>query len=192
MVYKNYKVTYAVKCTIISIVAILLLYILFSGSEQRLVSISNETPTQTDDSKEKVTISETIFSASGKNPYTIAAREVTHSNNGIYFLDKVSGSYNVSHNGAVNIKAELGYFDSILNFVELKKDVKISYLGYDIISQGIKLDLQRNSANSPGEVHMHGTGGEIDAESFKTSPEFNQITFHGNVKAHFIINNTKR
>lgn len=188
MPYKYRKFSYLTKIGILILIIVSLGYIFFSNPKNisTIPTINKATPIQ-----EQAVISDTVFSASGKHPYKIIAKEVTHNRDGTYFLNTVSGSYSVDAVKEININAGVGYFDSSLNHIELKNNVKIGYLGYDLIGEEIKVDLTHHSANSNHGVHMWGEKGTIEAQNFETTEDFNQITFHGNVKANFIINSGK-
>ena len=137
--------------------------------------------------KAQVTVTDSVFSSTGDNSYKIVAKRVTQSDDGIYFLNTISGAYNLDNDEEIDMKALSGHFDSVLDRAQLENDVKVTYLGYDLISDILDLDLKHYSASSPGNVHVKGIGGSIDADSFKTTEKFNQITFTGHVSADFII-----
>jgi LPS export ABC transporter protein LptC len=186
MTQTYHKITYLSKLSIALLIVISVLYLILNY-------IKDDVPAKnsTVNSKAQVTVTDSVFSSTGDNSYKIVAKQVTQSDDGIYFLNTIAGAYHLDNSEEINIKAHSGRFDSILDVAQLENDVKITYLGYDLISDMLDLDLKHYSASSTTNVHIKGIGGSIDAESFKTTDKFNQITFHGNVKADFIINHKR-
>ncbi len=59
----------------------------------------------------------------------------------MYFLNTISGNYFLETGGAIDMQAHSGKFDAVLDVAHLENDVKINYLGYDLVSD--MLDLNR-------------------------------------------------
>ena len=182
MTQTYHKTTYFAKIVILVLIVASLLFLIINRPPSVVTEKAKTTST-----KAQVEVSDSIFSSTGKNSYKISAKRVTQSDDGVYFLNTISGLYHLDHKGDIHMNAHEGHFDSVLDSVELEKDVKVNYLGYDILSEQLNLDLKRYSARSPTMVHVSGKDGSIEAESFETTEEFNQIIFHGDVKADFII-----
>ena len=183
MTQTYHKITYFSKLAIAILIIASVLYLILNRPKNDAPSEnSNVNP------KAQVTVTDSVFSSTGDNSYKIVAKRVTQSDDGVYFLNTISGMYHLDNAEEIDMKAHSGLFDSVLDTARLENDVKITYLGYDLISDILNLDLKHYSASSPTNVHLKGIGGSIDAESFETTDKFNKIIFHGDVKANFIIN----
>jgi LPS export ABC transporter protein LptC len=177
-----HKITSLSKLFIIILIVISILYIIlnYRSSDTPIKNSSVNTQAQ-------VTVTNSVFSSIGDNSYKILAERVTQNKDGVYFLDTISGAYYLDNADEVKMQAHYGHFDSVLDIVKLENDVKVTYLGYDLISDVMNLDLKRYSASGQNSVHVKGASGSIDADTFKTTDKFNQITFTGNVSADFVI-----
>lgn len=183
-----HKSTYALKVVILLVIVVTMFFVIFNrpkNNPPKKIMNDNNAHTQ-------ITVTDSVFSSIGDNSYKISAKHVMQSEDGVYELKIISGGYHLDNNGEIDMKANLGKFDTILDIAHLENDVKINYLGYDLTSEMLDLDLKHFSASSPENVHLDGIGGSIDAKSFKTTDKFNQIIFHGDVKADFVINNTNK
>ena len=182
MTQTYYKTTYFSKLAIAILIVASVLYLIFNRTKNDdPVKSSNVNPSA------QVTVTDSVFSSTGENSYKIIAKRVTQSDDGVYSLNTISGIYHLDNDQEIDMKAISGHFDSVLDTAKLEKDVKVTYLGYDLISDILNLDLKHYSASSPTSVHVKGIGGSIDADNFKTTDKFDQIIFHGNVSADFVV-----
>lgn len=182
MAQRYFKITYYYKLLTILFIIVSLIYL---ASNYMLRSEKSEKVLNT---ISQITATDTVFSSTGKNSYKIIAKHVVQSKEGVYFLNTISGIYDLENKDEIDMSARSGYFDSVLDKAQLENDVKIMYLGYDIKSDILNLDLKHYAASSPTNVHVEGVNGSIDADNFTTTEKFNQIIFHGNVRAAFIVN----
>jgi len=182
-----HKLTHITKIVILLLIVVTVFFVIFNRPK-------NHAPKKINDghSSAQITVTDSVFSSIGDNSYKISAKHVKQSEDGIYELRVISGVYHLDNDSEIDMKAKSGKFDTILDVAHLENDVKINYLGYDLTSEILDLDLKHYSASSSQNVHLDGIGGSIDADSFKTTDKFNQIIFHGDVKADFVINNTNK
>ena len=185
-----HKTTYIFKLSIAILIVATILFMILNNHTQ---DDSVQKTSKDINTKVQVTVTDSVFSSTGDNSYQILAKQVTQSEDGIYLLDSVSGGYYLDNNNRIEMQAHSGKFDSILDVAHLKNDVKINYLGYDLMSDVLDLDLKDYSVSSSTNIRVKGSGRSIEADSFKTTNKFNQIIFHGDVKADFTLgNNHKR
>lgn len=185
MAHTYHKITYISKLAIALLILATILFLILN----RTKGDSSPKISQNINANAQVTVTDSVFSSTGDNSYKILAKRVTQNDDGVYFLNSISGGYHLDNDDEIDMKAHSGKFDSILDVAHLENDVKINYLGYDLMSDILDLDLKNYSASSPTNVHVKGIGGSIEAESFKTTDKFNQIIFHGDVQADFTIHN---
>ena len=186
MTHTYHKITYISKLAIALLIVATILFMILNN---RTKDDSSQNTSKNVNAKAQVAVTDSVFSSTGDNSYKILAKRVTQSDDGVYFLNSISGGYHLDNDDEIDMKAHSGKFDSILDVAHLENDVKINYLGYDLMSEALDLDLKNYSASSPTNVRVKGSGGSIEAESFKTTDKFNQIIFHGDVKADFTIHN---
>ena len=182
MTQTYHKKTYFSKLAIAILIAASVLYLILHRPKDDVLKQNKDV-----NSKAQVTVTDSVFSSTGDNSYKITAKRVTQSDDGVYFLNTISGNYSLENGGEIVMKAYSGKFDAVLDVAHLENDVKINYLGYDLESDMLDLNLKHYSASSTTNVRVKGIGGSIDAESFKTTDKFNQIIFHGDVKADFVV-----
>lgn len=179
--------TYISKILIVISIIFLLFYLLYTRPQ----SASSDTPSSKPlDTKAQISVTDSVFSSIGNNSYKIVAQNVTQNNDGLYILNNISGSYNFENGNQVYIEATSGDFDGMLEKAKLEKDAKVTFLGYDLESALLDMNLKNYSVSSPTNVLVKGTSGTINADSFETTQKLNQITFHGNVKADFVLHNS--
>ena len=188
MTYKYDRFTYAAKVVILLLIFVSILLVIFNRPKE----ISAKQIDDNVNSKAQVTVTKSVFSSTGDNSYKILAERITQDEDGVYSLNAISGGYHLDNDDEIDMKANSGKFDSVLDIAHLENDVKINYLGYDLMADRLDLNLKNYSASSPANVQVQGIGGSIEAESFKTTDKFNQIIFHGDVKADFTINNDRK
>lgn len=137
-----------------------------------------------------ITIENTVLSFKGIDEYEINASNITQNNLGIFLLNKVSGFYKIHKFENINIDALQGKLDQKNNKIILNQDVKINYLGYNLVSDSLTLDFDNKMLSSSAKVLISDDKIKVSADSFITEEEFNTIKLKGNVEAYFIIDNS--
>jgi LPS export ABC transporter protein LptC len=102
-------------------------------------------------------------------------------------MNKISGVYSLENNQNITIASDLGFINNYQDQIILSNDVKIGYEDYVMMSEILDFDLRTKSAASDKFVQIIGEDGSISADKFKTTGEFKQITFDGNVEANFNV-----
>lgn len=128
-----------------------------------------------------------IFTGNGKNSYKISAEKITKNTDGLYHMNKISGVYSLENQQNITIASDIGSINNYEDQIILNNDVKVGYEDYVMLSETLDFDLRTKSATSNKFVQIIGREGSISADKFKTTEEFKQITFDGNVEANFNV-----
>ena len=168
------------------------LFFVFEMVKKQL-SLEKKQNLEVENSKSQVSVivGDSVFSSVGKHPYKISAQNVVQENNGMYYLKHVSGFYTIDNNQILDLIAASGSIDSSVDAAKFTDGVNLKYVGYELVTSKLDINFKNHSAVAPGFVTIKGKNANVTANEFDASEEFNLITFHGDVKADFILHNSR-
>ena len=188
------KYKFIVKMTkgiLISLSLLFLFLILFKNKNDNVSFIKESKSKSPKLSDSEVNVGYPVFSSNGENSYRIFAEKINKGSGEKYFLDKISGIYNLKDKENITVNAINCTLDNEDNSAILKDDVKIGYENYLLLTEKININLDKKSAENDKLVTIIGDDSKITADRFKTNEDFCEVVFNGNVRAHFNLGSSK-
>jgi hypothetical protein len=136
-------------------------------------------------SNSEVNVGNPVFSSNGETSYRIFAKSINKGSGEMYYLNRISGTYHLDNKQNITINAINCALNNESDSAILNNDVKIGYENYLLVTDKINIDLRSKAAKNNSFVMIIGEDGKITADRFKTNEDFCEVTFDGNVKAHF-------
>lgn len=179
------------KTLLLSLVVLFLFLIIFHNKSNNFVTQSkpSKSPTFSDS---EVNVGYPVFSGNGENSYRIFAESINKQSGETYLMEKISGVYNLQDNQNITINSINCTLNNSNDSAILKNEVKIGYENFLLLTDKINIDFQKKSAENNDFVTIIGDNGRITADKFKTNEDFCEVTFKGNVKAHFDLDNNAK
>lgn len=178
------------KTLLISLAVLFLFLIIFNNKRDSFITESKPSKSLTL-SDSKINVAYPVFSSNGENSYRIFAESINKGSGETYFLDKISGIYNIQEQENITINAINCALNNQNDSAVLNNEVKIGYENYLMLTDKINVDFQKKSAENDDFVMVIGENAKITADRFKTNEEFCEVIFNGNVKAHFNLDDAK-
>ena len=122
-----------------------------------------------------------------KQPYTIAAKRAIQGeeNENLIILEEPSASILLNSGNRIEIKSKQGAFRQDNKRLLLKNDVKLFHDdGYQMETEELHIDLDKNLAWTDREVHIEGPAGTLEAHGLKANTNNETLEFIGPVNVH--------
>lgn len=179
------------KTLLISLAVIFLFLILFFNKSDNVAFVEESKSPSPKLSGSEVNVGSPVFSSNGENSYRIFAESINKASGDTYNLNRISGIYNLENTENITINAINCALNQEEDSAKLRKDVKIGYENYLMITDKMDIDLKNKSAKNNDFVMIIGNNAKISADRFKTNEDFCEVTFDGNVRGHFNLSNAE-